>query len=193
MASTFKTWVLHSLVVTVALVAVYFVSHYALRQSANDPQIQLANDWADQINTGAAPTSINMGTFIDPTHSLALFGIVYDKDGNIASSSVTAPTTMLQPDGVLPAVETAPNNELRFTWKPASGVRFATVIKKTSFADKTYYVLVARNLQEVDRRISFIGFMVFCIWVVGLGLVAAVQHSHKASGALRRVVGKRKK
>lgn len=187
---TLKTWLLFGALLTVVLGSVYAVGRHVLRQSANDPQIQQAQDWADQISSGAAPTSLSMGPFIDPTHSLAHFGIVYDKDGNIASSSVTAPTTMLQPEGVLAAVAASPNKELRFTWQPTSGVRFATVIKQTTFADKAYYVLAARNLREVEKRIDQTALIIFWSWVAGLSLIAVILHGNgvasRALGRLRR-------
>lgn len=185
---TLKTWLLFGALLTVVLGSVYAVGRHILRQSANDPQIQQAQDWADQISSGAAPTNLAMGPFIDPTHSLAHFGIVYDKDGNIASSSVTAPTTMLQPDGVLAAVSVSPNKETHFTWQPTSGVRFATVIKQTSFADKTYYVLAARNLRETEKRIDQTAVIIFWSWVAGLALIAVILHGNGvASRALSRI------
>jgi hypothetical protein len=187
MTSTYKALFTLAVLLTITLGAVYGIGQQILRQSANDPQIQLAEDWADQIVSGTSPISINMGAFIDPNHSLAPFGIAYDQDGNIANSSVTAPTTMLQPGGVLSAVDAAPGHELRFTWQPVSGTRFATVIKRAVFGDKTYYVLAARNLREVDRRVDNLAFVTFSTWVAGILLVFVSMHTHVAGRALRRL------
>lgn len=175
---TLKTWLMFGALLTVVLGSVYAVGRHILRQSANDPQIQQAQDWADQMSSGAAPTSLSMGPYVDPAHSLAHFGIVYDKDGNIASSSVTAPTTMLQPEGVLAAVAASANKETSFTWQPTSGVRFATVIKQTTFAEKTYYVLAARNLRETEKRIDQTAVIIFWSWVTGLALIGAILHGN---------------
>ena len=192
-AAAFKAWLPLAVLLTVALGTVYVVGQQILRQSANDPQIQLAEDWADQITTGASVTSLAMGSFVDPNHSLAPFGIVYDQSGNVTSSSVTAPTTMLQPSGVLGAVDQALNQEARFTWQPASGARFATVIKRANFGDKSYYVLAARNLREVESREEKIMLLVFGAWVVGLVLLLMSQHTHIAGRTIRRIRTKQAK
>jgi hypothetical protein len=179
-----------AVMLTVVMGTIYGVTQQVLRQSANDPQIQLAEDWSDQLSSGAVPTSIAMGSFIDPNHSLATFGIIYSQDGNVASSSVTAPTTMLQPDGVLGAVDRATNNEISFTWQPASGNRFAAVIKRVTAGDgKQYYVLSARNLREVEKRENNLMWLTFAAWLAGLVLVFLSMHIHlavRAAGHVRR-------
>ncbi|HSW80861.1 MAG TPA: hypothetical protein VLG40_00555 [Candidatus Saccharimonas sp.] len=177
-----------AVLLTVAMGTIYGVAQQGLRQSANDPQIQLAEDWADQLNSGAMPTSIAMGSFIDPNHSLAPFGIIYSQDGNVASSSVTAPTTMLQPDGVLGAVDRAINNEISFTWQPASGKRFAAVIKRITAGDgKQYYVLAGRNLREVEKRENNLMWLTGAAWLAGLVLVFLSMHIHLVPRAAQHV------
>lgn len=181
----FKAWLPLAILLTVVMGAMYLTAHQVLRQSANDPQIQQAQDWADQITNGTSVTGLFTGPVIDPNHSLASFGIVYDKDGNIASSSVAAPTTMLQPPGVLGEVDRANDHEVRFTWQPESGTRFATVIKRTSFDEKTYYVLSARNLLEVDKRVDRVAFMLSSAWAGGLVLLYIILHAPGAVGRVR--------
>jgi hypothetical protein len=192
MRDAFKTWFVLALTLTVVMTAVYVTSQQTLRQSANDPQIQLAEDWADQLSSGTAPTSLVMGKAIDPTHSLAPFGIIYSKDGNIANSSVTAPTTMLQPDGVLGTLDQDQDRELRFTWQPSSGARFATVLKRVTYNDNVYYVLAARNLREVDKREDTIFLLTSCAWVGGLALLYLVTHTPVAVRAIRGTKPKRR-
>jgi hypothetical protein len=187
MRQAIKTWLPLALVLTLAVAGAYAVGHYTFRQSANDPQIQLAEDWAGKIEAGTDITRLNLGTVIDPTKSLAPFGIIYNHDGSIANSSAVAPSTMMQPDGVLSAVESATNNETRFTWQLASGARFATIIKKAHIADKTYYVLAARNLREVETRGDDLLLLCGMVWAVGQVLLIITLNLHIAARAARKV------
>src|SRR5262245_60649439 len=124
MRQAIKQWLPLAIMLTLAVAAAYSVGQNVIRQSANDPQIQLAEDWAAQIEASTDVTHLSLGAFIDPTKSLASFGIVYNKDGSIANSSAVAPSTMAQPAGVFESVEAAADKEVRFTWQPASGARF---------------------------------------------------------------------
>src|SRR5690349_7263679 len=99
-----KAWVPFAITATFVIGVGGVVAHQVMRQSANDPQIQLAEDWAEQLMGGTDPSRLQLGAFIDPAHTLAPFGIVYDQDGNIVASSVSAPSTMKQPVGVFDAV-----------------------------------------------------------------------------------------
>lgn len=192
MRDTFKAWFPLAIVLTVILGTVYVVAQQTLRLSANDPQIQLAEDWASQLNDGTNPTSLDLGKTVDPNHSLATFGIVYDQNGNIANASVAAPSTMLQPDGVLGAVDRSHDNEVRFTWQPESGARYAAVIKRATASDKTYYVLAARNLREVEHREDQMMLLTSAAWVAGLALTALSQQTHVAVRAMRKVTSRKK-
>lgn len=191
MRNVFKNWAPFAVVLTIALGAVYVVSQQVLRQSANDPQIQLVEDWSEQIASGTAPTGLSLGPFIDPNHSLAPFGIVYNANGSIASSSAAAPSSMAQPDGVLAAADKALNNELRFTWQPSTGTRFAAIIKRATFGDNVYYVLSARNLREVEKREDTLMVLAIGLWFIGLIATLASLYLHKVPHAVRRLRGNR--
>lgn len=191
MRNVFKNWAPFVIVLTVALGAVYIVAQQVLRQSANDPQIQLAEDWAEQISNGTAPTGLSLGAFIDPNHSLAPFGIVYNSNGSTASSSAAAPSSMAQPDGVLAAADKALNNELRFTWQPSSGTRFAAILKRANFGDNVYYVLSARNMREVEKREDILMVLVIGIWFIGIIVTLVSLYMHKVPHAIRRLRGNR--
>lgn len=178
MKAALKAWLPLAVLATFACGIAYGVGQQVLRQSANDPQIQLAEDWAGQIESSTNPQQLNLGSFIDPAHSLAPFGIIYDQDGNIIGSSVSAPSTMKQPDGVFDKVDAATNNEVRFTWQPNSGQRYAVVIKRANLQAKSYYVLAGRNLREVEQREDKLMWMVGAGWVFTLVAVVVIQHVH---------------
>jgi hypothetical protein len=187
MRQAIKVWLPFAVVLTFAAAAAYGVGQQVLRQSANDPQIQLAEDWAGQIEAGTELMNLNLGSFIDPAKSLAPFGIVYNKDGSVANSSVAAPSTMTQPTGVFNTVDTAPNNQIRFSWRPSDGTRYATVIQRATIENKTYYVLAGRNLREVEARADKLLALVFVSWLVGQVALFASLNIHLARRALYRV------
>ncbi|HKX72447.1 MAG TPA: hypothetical protein VJM32_00340 [Candidatus Saccharimonadales bacterium] len=187
MRASLKAWLPFAVALTVVAGLAYAVVQYVVRESANDPQIQMAEDWADQVRSGIGAIGLQTNAFIDPNLSLSAFGIIYDASGNIMNSSITAPTTMLLPDGVMAAVDRAPKGQSRFTWAPASGERFAAVVQRTQSENKVYYVLAARNLREVDRRISLAKLIICTFWVVGLVAVFASLHTHVAVHAVRRL------
>lgn len=185
MKAALKAWLPLAVLATFLAGIVYGTAQQVLRQSANDPQIQLAEDWANQIESSTNPQQLNLGAFIDPAHSLSPFGIIYDQNGNIIGSSVSAPSTMKQPDGVFDRADAATDHEVRFTWQPASGDRYAVVIKRATIQDKTYYVLAGRNLREVEKRENRIMWMVFVGWAITVVALLVLQNLHLVSRALR--------
>jgi hypothetical protein len=186
MRTALKAWLPLATLATLIAGMVGIVAHQVLRQSANDPQIQLAEDWADQIVSGTDVTRLSLGAFIDPARSLASFGIVYNQDGNIVASSVSAPSTMAQPSGVFDAVDAAANKEARYTWQPASGERYAAVLKRATFDGTSYYILAGRNLRAVDQRIHQTMWIVGSSWAATVVGVLVAQNMHLVGRIARR-------
>lgn len=187
MKAAFKAWLPLAVLATFMAGTICMITHFILRQSANDPQIQQAQDWADQIEGGTDPNRLTLGAFIDPARSLAPFGIVYDQDGRIVASSVAAPSTMLQPNGVFDTVDASAAKEARYTWQPVNGERYAAVLKRATLQEKSYYVLAGRNIKQVDERISRGLWMVGVTWAVTLVAIVVAQNLHLVGHAVRRV------
>lgn len=185
MKAALKVWLPLAVLATFMAGIAFGVGQQVMRQSAYDPQVQLAEDWANQIESSTNPQQLSLGAFIDPAHSLSPFGIIYDQDGNIIGSSVSAPSTMKQPDGVFDRADANANHEVRFTWQPASGDRYAVVIKRATIQDKSYYVLAGRNLREVESRTEKLMWMVFAGWAITLVALLVVQNLHLVGRALR--------
>lgn len=185
MREAFKSWFPLVVLATFLAGTFYVASQQMLRQSANDPQIQLAEDWSANIVSGTDPARLDLGMFIDPAHSLQPFGIVYDQDGAIVASSVTAPSTMKQPNGVFDSVDGAKDNKVKFTWQPASGERYAVVIKRANLQNKSYYVLAGRNLREVESREANVFWIVFVGWLSAIAATWVIQHAHLITSRLR--------
>ncbi len=190
MKAAFKAWFPLAVLATFVAGTICMVTHQVLRQSANDPQIQMAEDWVDQIVGGTNPNRLNLGPFIDPARSLAPFGIVYNQDGNIIASSVSAPSTMTQPDGIFDTVDVAATKQATYTWQPASGERYAVVLKRASLQNKSYYVLAGRNLKQVESRMWRLVGQVTAAWVVTLVAIAVTQNLHLVGHVVRRATRK---
>ena len=125
----------------------YFISQQVLRMSANDPQIQLAEDAAQRLNSGENAARIVPDRKVDMAASLAPFVIVYDNSGRpVASSASLAGATPILPRGVFEFVRA--NREESVTWQPRPDVRIASVVTRTADG----FVLAGRNMREVEIR-----------------------------------------
>lgn len=170
-------WFLAALVtITIIYGTIYGVAQQVLRQSANDPQIQLAEDASTQLNAGASPTILN-SIKVDLAHSLSPFVIVYDKSGKVVASSASLNgQTPALPSGVLSS--TKANQHHMLTWQPAPHVRVAAVVM-------TYdngYVLAGRLLREVEKRETNMLYLVIAGWVMTMGgLLALAGVTHLSS------------
>lgn len=125
---------------------IYGVVQQSQRADANDPQIQIAEDTATELDQGITVTSLTQER-IDMKNSLAPFTIIYNMSGTVVGGTGylnnAVPTA---PTGILTASDSGGYNAV--TWQPATGVRIAAV---TVRADR-YYVLVGRSLTEVEKR-----------------------------------------
>ena len=149
---------------------VYLTVQQSLRISANDPQIQLAEDAASALGGGANVDSIVPAARVELAASLAPFIIVFDDSGNVLASSATLHGSIpVYPSGVLDYARK--NGEDRVTWQPENGVRMATVVVHY---DKGF-VLAGRSLREVEIRESNIekisAIAMLAIWAATLFVI----------------------
>ncbi|MGD0859585.1 MAG: hypothetical protein ABR912_09720, partial [Terracidiphilus sp.] len=79
-ALVFNAVVLSALATGLAL-ALYAIPQQVLRQGANDPQIQLADDLAARLEQGIAPAEAVPAGSVDIARSLSSFVIAYDDQG----------------------------------------------------------------------------------------------------------------
>lgn len=151
-------------VITVAFGAIYATSQFVLRSTANDPQIQMAQDTAELLNNGATPASLVSGK-VDVSKSLSPFIIIYDKSGReVASPAYNGQKPLpAVPFGVLKSADSGYN---AVTWQPDPNIRLAAVAVQAH----DYYVLSARSLRVTENRES----TVFQIAVLGWALTLAV-------------------
>jgi hypothetical protein len=87
MIFSIKTWLPLALAITLIYGAIYATGQQILRQSANDPQIQLAEDAARDLDQGATAAIVVGQQTADLTISLAPFIMVVDSKGTVVASS----------------------------------------------------------------------------------------------------------
>jgi hypothetical protein len=143
---------------------VYLTVQQSLRMGANDPQIQMAEDAASNLNAGASVESVVPTNKVDIAESLAPFVIIFDDSGKVLASSATLHGVIpAYPAGVLDYVRQ--KGQDRVTWQPEAGVRMATVVEPY----KHGFVMAGRSLIEVEKRESQVeslsGIALLAIWV----------------------------
>jgi hypothetical protein len=140
---------------TIVTLFAYAAVQQVLRQSANDPQIQLAEDGAYALSNGVAAATIASSPQVDAARSLAPFVMVIAPNGSVeASSGNIGGKVMTPPAGSLAYARH--HHEDRITWQPKGNVRLAAVVVWNS-GPHPGYVVAARNLREVEIREGRIG------------------------------------
>jgi hypothetical protein len=170
-----RQWLPIAAVTTAFCMLVYVAVQQDLRHSANDPQIQMAEDGANALAQGGTAEAVLPSTHIDIAQSLAPFLIVFDSQGNPVSSSGLLRGRMPRPPaGVFRYVQQ--HHEDRITWQPEPAVRIASVIVEYA-GSNAGFVLAGRSLREVEKRESQVGLEAGAAWVgilgVSLVLIAA--------------------
>jgi hypothetical protein len=166
------SWLPLAFVITVACAAAYGVGQQVLRQSANDPQVGMAEDAATRLMQGTAPAAL-VGVTVDVGQSASPAMAIYDEKNNQLASSleVNGKSNVSPPEGVLN--NTRKQGEHQITWQTADGTRLALVAVATS--DHGDVVVAARSLKQVEERIDHLGKMVLAGWLLALGGSLALQ------------------
>lgn len=139
-------WIPLAVAITVLALTGYVMVQQVLRQSANDPQIQIANDTAAALGRGE---TIPTAALVAIESSLAPFTMTFDASGRV----VTSQGLLGGKVPVLPGIpqRAGEHRELRFTWAPEPTVRIAAVVVAYDGSGGGF-VLAGRSLKEVERR-----------------------------------------
>lgn len=161
-----------ALIITLFSGLVFSAVQQNFRQSANDPQIQIAEDMAGLLSGGFPASSlISTGLPIELSTSLGTYAMVFDDSGKILISSAKLhgkdPTL---PSGIFELAKE--NKEHRLTWQPESDIRSALVIVHYS-GTVSGYVAVGRSLKEVEKRINQLENQTMVVWFSSL-LIAGI-------------------
>lgn len=133
---------------TIFALFAYTLSQQIIRQAADDPQTQLAEDAAQALENGQAIDSlISIDQTVDLKKSLAPYLIIYSNELKaVVASGQLDGRTPTPPTGVFDFAKDKGEN--RLTWQPQKDVRQAIVVKHYNNG----YVLAGRSLREVEAR-----------------------------------------
>jgi hypothetical protein len=163
MKNILKAWLPFVVVISAFCLLAYATVQQSLRQGADDPQIQMAEDTAYLLDQGAPLENYWMMDEIEMSRSLAPFIIIYNLEGDPVGGSGVL-------HGGLPEIPTGSldyarqNGRNRVTWEPREGIRIAAVI----FPYKDGYVLGGRNLREVEAREAQASQFAGITWVLAM-------------------------
>lgn len=158
-----KRWLPQALILTLLLLALYISLQQTLRQQANDPQIQLAEDTAQSLERGVPATTLISTTTVELSRSLAPFIMIVRSDGSIvASSGVIDGKAQKPPQGVLDYART--HGQHRVTWQPRSDIRQALVVQPYNDG----WVIAGRSLRQTEIRIQQLGTNLLIGWIFSL-------------------------
>ncbi len=173
-------WLYSALAVTGLCALVSVAVQQDLRQGANDPQIQMAEDAAAGLAQGEVPAALapRGATLVDIKNSLSPWLAIYDSAGKPLENSGQLNNEPPQlPVGLFNTSTWLPNKtyvingmqETRVTWQPQTDVRQAVVLVKVqSGSGAAYYVAAGRSLREVENRESQLNFEVTVLWAATL-------------------------
>ena len=162
-----KSWLPLAIVLTLVYGLVCAAVQQNYRQSGNDPQIQMAEDFATTLSGGQSVDSLGKPpSLVDAAKSLSSFLIIFDDGGKPLVSSVQLDgVTPVPPAGVFDYVRK--HGQDRVTWQPKRGVRIAAVVTRYT-GDKPGFVLAGRSLREIEKRASNILLITGFAWAVSL-------------------------
>lgn len=161
-----KLFVPLAFIMTVSAGLVYIAVQQNFRMNANDPQIQIAEDFSAQLSAGQTLSPFNPSYDVDMAKTLSPFILAYDDTGKIITGSGKLDgQSPVMPAGVLDYTRKV--GEDRITWQPQTGLRFALVITRYG-GPNPGFIVVGRSLEEVEQRVSQLGLQVLGAWFAGL-------------------------
>ncbi|HEY5583826.1 MAG TPA: hypothetical protein VIK78_04960 [Ruminiclostridium sp.] len=158
--NTFILWMIVMFLVTFTCLLVYLVAQQSLRLGANELPSQLAIETSIKLQNGQSIKEAIPTEKVNIEKSLNAFVMVYDSNKIlIATSGIIGNSQLVYPKGVLDNV--SQKGEVRVTWQPATGLRFATVAIKYN----NEYIVAAHSLSETEKLIDKLGELVFLSWL----------------------------
>ena len=162
-----ERWAPLAVAITPICGLVYGTVRQDYRQSANDPQIQMAEDFAATLSGGQSVESLGKPpSLVDVSKSLSTFLIIFDDGGKPLVSSVQLDgETPIPPAGVFDYARK--NGRNRITWQPKRGVRIAAVVTRYTGANSGF-ILAGRSLREGEKRMNNLLLITGFAWAASL-------------------------
>ncbi|MCL5666563.1 MAG: hypothetical protein M1383_02235 [Patescibacteria group bacterium] len=152
LGAVFKHWLPLGIAIVVLSGLAYLATQQNYRLSANDPQIQIAEDISNSLTQGKAlpdnivPPSPTTGM----EESLSPFLVIYSATGTPIGSSVQLDNKIpTPPAGVYDYAKK--HGMDKFTWEPKKGIRVAAVAMSYS-GTQSGFLIVGRSLREIEKR-----------------------------------------
>lgn len=166
LVKTIVYWIPVAILITMIVGLIYVETQQSLRLSANDPQIQIAEDTVAQLAKG---NSLQLGmNKSDISTTLSPFLVSFDENGKTVDSTAELNgQTLSFPKGVFAYAKNHQDN--RFTWQPKSGLRYAVVLMHYNGV-ASGFIAIARSLREVEKRIDWATTQAFFAWILMLGV-----------------------
>lgn len=159
-------WLPFAAVSTIICALVLVAVQQNLRLSANDPQIQMAEDAAAAIGAGEPVPNPPPQASVEISSSLAPFLAFYDDEGKVLATNAKLGNLLpTLPAGVFAYVRA--HGEDRVTWQPKRGVRIAAVITRYQ-GTTSGFILAGRSLREVEARVNKLSMIVAAAWLAAL-------------------------
>ncbi len=137
------------LIATVFCGLVFVTVQQDLRQTANDPQIEIAEEFANNISGGQLPQFSEQK--LDLNKSLSTWVAFYDKDGNPLASNASLDGQLPKPpSGIFTNAQKV--GQYNVTWQPKKEIRQALVVKSIVNNDVQQYIVAGRSLREIEKR-----------------------------------------
>ena len=169
----FVAWLPLGIAVTGLCLLVYVTVQQNYRQNLNDPQVQMAEDGAAALTTGAEPSELVQNpNAVDIANSLAPWLAVYNDDGvSIISSGTLNGDIPNIPKGVFGSArsnkgkDTDQPFENRITWQSGAGIRQALVVVHYVSHNDAGFVVAGRNMREIETREDQLSFFTLLAWI----------------------------
>lgn len=168
-----RHWLPTAVVVVAMSGLVYLSMQQLLRQSANDPQVQMAEDTAAALSAGKPAIEVVPVNQVEISTSLSPFLMVFDDTGKLVNTNAILDGHVPQfPVGVFDYVRQ--RGEDRVTWQPRSGVRLATVVSRFTSPTSSGFVVAGRSLRESENRSDYFLMIASTVGLVTLAATAGI-------------------
>jgi hypothetical protein len=167
-----NSWLPLAVTITLLCGLSYIVGQQVYRQSANDPQIRMAEDASLALSSGTSPQDIVTKDTVNMATGLSPYLIIFDESGRpLASSVILDGKTPYPPAGVFDYTKI--HQQDRITWQPRPSVRHAAVISYFNGRQRGF-VLAGRSMREVEIRETNLMLGVTLGWLVTLSVSLAI-------------------
>jgi len=171
MRSVFFPHAAAAVLVTGVILLVFAAMQQQYRTAANDPQLQMARDAVTALKQGKPATAVIPEDTVDMEQSLATCMQLYNNSGRqVASNGYIGAKPPVVPAGVL--YRARAEGEYPVSWQPSPMARMGAVVAYTGGTQGSY-VLVARSLAEVEKRVSALVKMIFMCWLLCMCIICA--------------------